>query len=212
MGRFVYYMTVMQQSQNIKAVLFDFDGTLTRPGCIDFAAMRRAINCPDDENIISFIESIPDEDERNRAWAAIDAIEDEAAAISSPNHGAESVLKELLERRLPLSILTRNTARAVDISFQRFDNVSPDDFHLIITRDDPFPAKPEPHAVQHVLQTLQLESENLLVVGDYLYDIEAAQNAGCPAVFISNGEALPEWASIADHHITCLRELPDLIF
>ena len=48
----------------IKGVLFDFDGTLTRPFAIDFQAIKTAIGCPPDETILEFIETLTDENRR----------------------------------------------------------------------------------------------------------------------------------------------------
>ena len=39
----------------LEAVLFDFDGTLTEPGTLDFAAIRREIGCPPGQPILEFI-------------------------------------------------------------------------------------------------------------------------------------------------------------
>ena len=44
---------------SIRAVLFDFDGTLTLPGSIDFAGIKKAIRCPGDAPILEFIECLP---------------------------------------------------------------------------------------------------------------------------------------------------------
>ena len=49
------------QAYRIKAVLFDFDGTLTKPGAIDFKAVKRSIGCPPDQAILEFIGSLRDD-------------------------------------------------------------------------------------------------------------------------------------------------------
>jgi hypothetical protein len=33
-------------------VLFDFDGTLTHPGALDFAAIKREVGCPADRFVL----------------------------------------------------------------------------------------------------------------------------------------------------------------
>jgi len=42
----------------VKAVLFDFDGTLTKPGSIDFNLIKRVIGCPAESFILEFIETL----------------------------------------------------------------------------------------------------------------------------------------------------------
>ena len=39
----------------IKGVLFDFDGTLTVPGALDFPSIKRMLGCPLDHPILEFI-------------------------------------------------------------------------------------------------------------------------------------------------------------
>ena len=43
----------------MKGVLFDFDGTLTKPGAIDFTAIKQTIECPHDMAILEFIKLQP---------------------------------------------------------------------------------------------------------------------------------------------------------
>ncbi|MBC2710323.1 MAG: hypothetical protein HGJ94_04790 [Desulfosarcina sp.] len=48
----------------IDAVLFDFDGTLTRPGALDFSVIKRAIGCPDGIPVLEFMAGINDDAHR----------------------------------------------------------------------------------------------------------------------------------------------------
>ena len=41
----------------IKGVLFDFDGTLTRPGALDFPAIKQELGCPADQAILEYLET-----------------------------------------------------------------------------------------------------------------------------------------------------------
>ena len=43
-----------------KAVLFDFDGTLTAPGALDFRVIKKEIGCPQDMPVLEFIEELKD--------------------------------------------------------------------------------------------------------------------------------------------------------
>ncbi|MFW5797514.1 MAG: HAD family hydrolase, partial [Spirochaetota bacterium] len=51
----------------IDAVLFDFDGTLTRPGLLDYARIREEIGCPPEVGILRYIASRPSETDKRRA-------------------------------------------------------------------------------------------------------------------------------------------------
>ena len=43
----------------VRAVLFDFDGTLTRPGGLDFNMLREKLDCPSGTPVLEFIETLP---------------------------------------------------------------------------------------------------------------------------------------------------------
>jgi len=51
----------------IKAVLFDFDGTLTKPGALNFPRLKKTIGCPADVPVLEFIEDFPTLSQRNDA-------------------------------------------------------------------------------------------------------------------------------------------------
>ena len=51
----------------IKAVLFDFDGTLTKPGALNFSLLKETIGCPADLPVLEFIESLPVPEHRKEA-------------------------------------------------------------------------------------------------------------------------------------------------
>ena len=55
----------------IRAVLFDFDGTLTRPEAIDFGVLRQRLGCPPQLYILEFIQTLPTEDERREALVEV---------------------------------------------------------------------------------------------------------------------------------------------
>ena len=83
----------MNISLGIKGILFDFDGTLTRPGLLDFPAIKKALGCPADQPILEFIESRPVE-VRPHLMSILDQWEIEAARGSIPNLGAERCLQD----------------------------------------------------------------------------------------------------------------------
>jgi hydrogenase expression/formation protein HypE len=50
---------MIKKSFCIKAVLFDFDGTLTQPGALNFPLLKETIDCPADIPVLEFIENLP---------------------------------------------------------------------------------------------------------------------------------------------------------
>ena len=170
--------------ERIKGVLFDFDGTLTRPGAIDFSAMRREIHCPEDQTILEYIETLPP-GRRARFEKLVELREDHAADKSVPNGGAERCLSELRQKGIPLGILTRNRLKTVCRVLEKFKGISEKDFAAIITREDALP-KPHPDGVYQAAGRMGLRADQLMVVGDFRFDILAGKAAGAFTVLLTN--------------------------
>ena len=162
----------------IAAVLFDFDGTLTRPGALDFAAVRREIDCPPDRPVLEFIQAMDSVDALRRAHRILESHEMTAAALSEPAPGAEALVRRLTAHRIPCGILTRNSRRAVERALENFDRLEPGDFSVLITRDTPVAPKPSGDGVHLAAAHFGVPVEEVLVVGDFVFDIEAGHRAG----------------------------------
>ncbi len=170
----------------LEAVLFDFDGTLTAPGALDFAAIKRAVGCPTDRFVLEWTLELEDDGARERALAALERFELEAAARSRPNEGAEELVRALLAHGLRLGVLTRNGRAAVVRALENFEAVAVDDFAAIVTRDDPAAPKPAPDGVLLACARMGVAPERTLVVGDYVLDAEAGRSAGAVTVLLTN--------------------------
>lgn len=177
------------------AVLFDFDGTLTKPLAIDFAAVREAVRCPPDSFILEYVSSLPQGAPRDEAMAILERFELEGAQRSEPNESAETTVPLLRDLGLRLGIITRNSRASVDAALARFAGLRTIDFDVIVTRDDPVAPKPFPGGVLLAAERLGVPPERLLMVGDYYLDVEAGKAAGAVTVFLTNGSnAPPDWA------------------
>jgi hydrogenase expression/formation protein HypE len=172
----------------LRAVLFDFDGTLTRPGALDFVAVKRAVGCPPECLLLEWIEALPAGAQRTAALAALERFEMEGAAKSQPNEGAEDLLRRLRALGLRIGVLTRNGRRAVDAALARFGAHGTDDFDVVVTRDDAVSPKPSPDGVSHAAAAMGVTAEETLVVGDFLLDMLAGRAAGAVTAYLTNGD------------------------
>jgi HAD superfamily hydrolase (TIGR01509 family) len=182
-------MFALPREYCIKGVLFDFDGTLTRPFAIDFQAIKAAIGCPPDQTILEFIADIDDENQRLESQAILHNHEMEAAARSLPHDGAEDLIHFIKAQGLPVGILTRNSLASIERTLENFGRARRSDFDLIITRDDPVIPKPSPEGVLQAVGRFGINPDELLLVGDFYFDIQAGQNAGALTVMLDNGAA-----------------------
>ena len=79
------------KNSRVKAVLFDFDGTLTKPEALDFPAFKKSVGCPVDQPVLEFIQDLSDPDERNEAFEKLALFETEGAAKTEPNGNIPSM-------------------------------------------------------------------------------------------------------------------------
>ena len=169
----------------IRGVLFDFDGTLTRPGALDFPAIKRKIQCPAGMAILEYLDGLPSFG-RAACLKILEAMEEEAARSAVPNTGAEPCLLSLKMGGIPFGILTRNSLSSVRIALERFERIRLEDFKAVLTRDDSLP-KPHPEGVFQGAVRMGVEPSKLMVVGDYRFDVLAGKAANAVAVLLSNG-------------------------
>jgi phosphoglycolate phosphatase-like HAD superfamily hydrolase len=205
------YKTAFKSRRRIKGVLFDFDGTLTFPGALDFPAIKREMNCPLDMPVLEFIETQPPA-KKASLWEILELRETQGAAQSRPNAGAENCLSELKRRGILLGIHTRNSLQSVQQGLEKFQIARIEDFKVIMTRDDCLP-KPHPDGVIKASDLMGIPVVQLMVVGDFRFDVIAGKTAGACTVLLTNRKPLamaPEDPE-PDYIINHLEEILNLL-
>ena len=191
------------QARAVKAVLFDMDGTITRP-LLDFAAIHKAIGVPENEAILEHIAHL-DGFAQARARKILDEFELDAARRSELNDGTREVMDFLRGRGIPTGIVTRNNPLSVRIVCEKHALA----FDVVITPEDAEP-KPSPEPVRLAARALGVEPATMLMVGDYLFDIQSGAAAGARTVLVTNGRR-HDFENQADFVIERLTELIDLV-
>jgi HAD superfamily hydrolase (TIGR01509 family) len=181
------------------AVIFDLDGTLTKPH-LDFDAIRAEIGLPPGPILESLAHLDPVG--RVRADAILTRHEWEAAEAAVLYEGAVEVVADCRRRGLATAVLTRNTRPIVDYLIGRFGFT----FDAIRTREDGA-IKPSAEPVLSICAQVRAEPGRSIVVGDFLFDIMSGQAAGTRTVLMVGDGPVPEFASRADHVIRALAEL-----
>ncbi|MFH2132623.1 MAG: HAD-IA family hydrolase [bacterium] len=197
---------------HIKAVLFDFDGTLTRPGALDFGAIKQTMNCPPHMAILEYIETISSPGEKARVIEILDRAEMTAARLSIPNDGAQELLLWLRTRGVAIGIITRNALPPITRALENFGQLRLPDFDVVISREETVMPKPSPEGVYLALARLGVRKTETLLVGDYRFDIEAGNAAGLTTVLLQDPDNQREssaWGQ--DHTLSSLDDLRELI-
>ncbi|MEL7561265.1 HAD family hydrolase [Stutzerimonas chloritidismutans] len=175
--------------------VFDMDGTLTL-AVHDFPAIKRALDIPQEDDILHHLAALPaDEAASKRAWL-LDH-ERELAHAATPAPGARELLHMLRERGCRLGVLTRNAHELALVTLQAVgmgDCFASDD---ILGRDEA-PPKPDPGGLLHLADKWSIEPSELVMVGDFRFDLECAKAAGARGVLVN----LPEnpWPELTDLH------------
>lgn len=175
--------------------VFDMDGTLTL-AVHDFPAIKRALGIPEGDDILHHLAALPaDEAAAKHAWLL--EHERELAVASRPAPGAIELVRELSERGCQLGILTRN---AHELALLTLQAIGLDDCFAradILGRDEA-PPKPHPGGLLHLAQRWGVAAQDLVMVGDYRFDLECAQAAGARGVLVN----LPDnpWPELTELH------------
>ena len=195
----------------LAGVIFDFDGTLTEPGALDFAALHKAVGCPREIGLLEFLAQLTDPAARAAKEAILLDAEVEAAERCRPNEGAAELVAFLRENRVPMAIITRNSRLAVDVAFERMPEIDEDWFGAVLTRDLPVNPKPFPDGVRLAAERLGVAEGNLLMVGDHDFDIEAGRRAGTMTMFLRNTPRADAGPAGADFVVDSLAEARQII-
>jgi len=189
----------------IKAVIFDLDGTITKP-FFDFDAIRREIGL--DETAGPILEAMEKmtPTQRARAKNILDYHEKLAVEQSDLNDGARETLDTLYKAGIKIGILTRNK-KANTLAVAQKHNLK---FDFIFDRDDG-PVKPDAFGVFEICRRFNVKPQETLVVGDYLFDILCAKAAGAISVLLANHPKAAEFAKHADFTIEKIDQILQII-
>jgi HAD superfamily hydrolase (TIGR01509 family) len=177
-----------------RAILFDMDGTLTRP-LLDFPQIKAEMGIGNRPILEALAELDPAR--RAAAQSILHRHEEEASANSTLNPGCAELLEWLNRHRIQVALVTRNSRRSVRTVLERHGLR----IDVLITRDDALP-KPDPAPLRLACARLDVNQAEAWMVGDGVYDIQAGVAAGIATVWVSHGrvrsfDAVP-WREVID--------------
>jgi phosphoglycolate phosphatase len=189
----------------LKAVIFDFDGTLAELH-LDFADMKRRLmalaqgyfrevleapRIPALEWLESLAARLYPRDpsaalhlEEKAGWL-IREIELAAARRGALFPFTRSVLVELRERNIKVAIITRNCEEAVRMVFPDLDQYCAG----LLARDHVSRVKPDPDHLLQALDKMATSPETALMVGDHPLDVQTGKRAGTMTAGVWSGNA-----------------------
>jgi len=220
--------TPEERLAGLKAVLFDFDGTLADTIPHILASFRHAskdvlgevlsddvlladVGIPLAHQMLVLSHGDPECADRLLAsYRSYNHATHDAMVRLFP--GALEVLSALRAQGMPMGVVTsKGTPMAMKgiglFGIAHF-------FAAIVTADDVPIHKPDPYPIVHAAGLLGFEAGECAYVGDSPHDMEAARRAGAVSIAASWGVSSTEALLDAgyDHLIADIRELPGLLF
>ena len=193
----------MSQTRPFKLVIFDMDGTLIAQ-MLDFQDIRKQLAIRPEEGILEAIENMsPPRRAEAEEWLVQTELQAAGKARLMP--GAAETLAVIRDANIKVALLTRNTRESMQMVIEKFGL----QFDLAWSREDG-PIKPEPDSVLKACDILNVAPEQTACVGDFQYDVVAANAAGAVSILFAPDET-PPFADTADHVISKLAQLPALL-
>ncbi len=173
-----------------KGIIFDIDGTLTSTNELIFAtfnhiAQKYEGRTYSDEEIISMFGPTEDVILREKFNGdKFKEVYDEYYRFYKENHpkmadlypGIVDILKEVKQKNILTSIFTGKGRKTTEITLEILGIKN--FFDMIITGDDVENHKPSPEGILKFLNSFNLSKDEVLMVGDSIADIIAANEAG----------------------------------
>jgi phosphoglycolate phosphatase len=192
----------------IKAIIFDFDGTLT-PLSLDFVLIKgeiadiarrytteEIIKEMEGHYVIEMICNIEAmlngasaaEEFRKKAFDRLKFLELQSAMNKDVYPYARDVLKNLKVKGVKTGIITRTSIDVVRRVFVDVDNY----ISVIVTRENTRHVKPDPIHAFEALRMLRVLPDESIMVGDHPTDIMAGMGAGMMTVGVLTGRTRRE--------------------
>lgn len=183
------------------------DGTLTI-SAHDFEYIREQLGLPPQVPILEALNAMPSE-RSAPLWSKLNEMEEHFAEQSSLMHGAVSLLQKLCDKGVNLAILTRNTMPVVEKTLVAcgLEHFFPMAHRL--DRDSCTP-KPSPDGIHHLMSLWQAEAVDTVMVGDYLYDLQAGRSAGVTTIHIDTFRNI-DWPEVTDIKVRHLAEIEAML-
>ena len=142
--------------------------------------IKKAIGCPDHTPVLEFMAGVADPARLADMARQLDRFEMAGAAISRPNAGAEAILSRIRQMGLPVGILTRNSRSSVQRALENFSGFGMDDIDVLVTRERSGGDQALGEGVRLAAAKLNVDPAHVLVVGDFVFDVQAGRRAGRP--------------------------------
>jgi len=192
----------------IKAVIFDFDGTLAVLN-IDFSSMRERVfdlmrrsgireDTVQEKYLLEIIDEVYEmlwkknpsgaQTFYQESHGILHEVEMKAAEKGRLIPGAAGTLKRLREKGIKVGIITRNCEDAIRKVLPEIDEFC----DVFVSRNSVKKVKPHPDHLTHVMKSLKISGKEAMMVGDHMIDIQAGKRVGMKTIGVLTGRTKEE--------------------
>lgn len=179
----------------LRAVLFDFDGTLIDTHQLNILGLNRLsiagrgrpfsageLELALGQPLSYYLEMIRPDLQDTLAEVFKIWYVNHHDLYASAYEGVFHMVHQIRAKGLMTGIVTNNSPLGLHmgLSLLKLDNA----FDVMITRDDVTACKPSPEGIKQALEALSVPPDSVLYVGDSLVDLEAASEAGVIAALV----------------------------
>ena len=220
----------------LKGIIFDLDSTLIQVH-IDFVDMKKHMIklleehghpegelSPTDQTTVQIMECAREawgQNEKSRAECKTitETIEEimnkgelDAVVNLSEIEGAYYAITALKRKGLKLAILTRSHH---EYALQALDKIKAlDHFDVVLGRNETPEPKPYKGAIDHTLMLMELDRNEVAMIGDHQIDRDSATNSGTLFIGVATGRrGLKSWTdgTPPEHFLSSVKELPSYL-
>ena len=190
--------------QKIDTVIFDFDGTVMDTNNVILNSWQHTFRTLEnrEEKPETIIKTFGEPLELTMKNFFPDVPVEESIAIYRSYHydnfgklisvfpGMKELIRELKDKNYKLGLVTSRLRKTTMQGLEAYDLLPY--FEVIVTADDTTKHKPDPEPLNIALEKLGAAPENSVMVGDTMFDILCARNAGVKSVLVSWSMAVTE--------------------
>jgi hydrogenase maturation factor len=94
---------------------------------------------------------------------------------------------------------------------ENFEDIDMSHFDVIVSRETPVRPKPSGDGIILAAKTLNVDVKQILMVGDFFFDIQAGQTAGCMTAFLDYGTVSGPTKVESDFIVSSLEEIKNIV-
>lgn len=129
--------------------------------------------------------------------------EEKSTYLPKSFSGAKKVLQAVVRKQKRNIILTHRKQDSTQLLLEK--EQLDDLISEIVGPENEFPRKPDPTALQYLLDKYSLDPKKTVMIGDRALDVDAGKNAGVHTLFFDNENLLHNIQ--ADHRVTTMQEI-----